>query len=278
MNCVRDTSLDLTAEELVVLSELTGAGTPAGFDEVLLAEMPEAVRAYRLETAERTLRDRRIIVDGAGGGAEVDDAVATVLRGAASPGLLVVAMVEADGIVETRFYTVDPDLGIEQQPIAPGLYRFIPFPAEEVLRRALRFADLRPHEQPTVAAFKVAASTLEAAGELIANGEDEAAAELLAAAGADSDAAAAFVAAVGASPRTVSVTVFYRPEADKVAGGSLTWIDAGLDGLWCTEPVDDDASVEDTTVELRPDTGTAVARELLSYLPPAFSEPPAPLS
>ena len=83
-------------------------------------------------------------------------------------------------------------------------------------------------------------------------------------------AAAAFVAAVGASPRTVSVTVFYRPEADKVAGGSLTWIDAGLDGLWCTEPVDDDASVEDTTVELRPDTGTAVARELLSYPKPCF--------
>ena len=275
---MRDTSLDLTTEELAVLGELTGAGTPAGFDETLLTEMPDVVRTYRLEAAEKTLRERRIIVDGAGGGAEVDDAVATVLRGAASPGLLVVAMVEAGGIVETRFYTVDPDLGIEQQPIAPGLYRFIPFPAEEVLRRALRFADLRPHEQPTVAAFEVSASTLEAAGELIADGEDDAADGLLAAAGADADAAAAFVAAVGGSPRTVSVTVFYRPEPDTVAGGSLTWIDAGLDGLWCTEPVEDDAPVEDPTVELRPDTGTAVARELLSYLPSAYSDPPGAVS
>lgn len=274
MGKVREPHVDLSADQIDILCDLLDVARPAGIDPERLAGAPTAVREYLQAHAIDELRDRRILA-GEGPDAMVDEAVATVLRATGAPGLLLVASVEVDGVAESRFYAADPELAVEEAPIAADIYRFIPFPPRELLRRAVRFADLRPHDEPDVEGFQVASSVLDAVGEAVINGGVEEAERLLQASGAPAASAAAFAATASGVPRTVSVTIMYRPSEDKVAGGSLTWLDGGLDGLWVAEPVEADELAEDPMVELAPSTGRAVARELLSYLPPAFANPSA---
>jgi hypothetical protein len=263
---------------MAVISGALGLALPVGFEPDLLLGRPDVVRDHLRAEAVAELLDRRILARGEGPD-EVDGSVAAVVRVAAEPGLLLVATVESAGVAETHYFAVNPDLGVEEAPLSSSLHRFTPFPASEVLKRALRFCDLRPHELPDVTSFRLRTSALEAVGQAVLDGQSEEAVGILDGAGVDAATASAFLAVVSGAQRTVSMTVFYRPSDDEVAGGSLTWLDGGLDGLWIAEAVESDGLVgfgepeDDPLVDLLPSTGHEVARELLAYLPPAFVGP-----
>lgn len=275
---MRDAYIELSADQMDALCASLGLPLPTGLEPGLLEGRPEAVRDYLQAQAIEDLVARKVMTRPEDGG-RIEDAVADVLRVAAEPGLLVVATAERDGVAETRFYAVAPDLGVEQAPLSSELHRFTPFAPSEVLKRALRFVDLRPHEALDVEGFRLRTSVLDQVGELLLDGQDEVAAALLAEHAIAGEAAEAFLKVAAGAPRTVSVTIFYRPSETEVAGGSLLWLDGGLDGLWVAEAVEDqdedDGVDDDPVVDLRPSTGHEVARELLSYLPSPFAGPPS---
>lgn len=285
-----DPTIDFTTEELLVIAEITGGPLPAGLEIESLDELPAAYRDYARQTAERTLRARRVVQDGIDGRPVVVDAVRAMLEVVGSPGLLGVCALEEDGVVETRFFCASPELGVEHAAIATSVHRFTPFLTRDFLARLLRFADLRPARVPDVDPFEVPLSVLERVGESVSRGEVDAGRVLLMDAGVPEAAAAVFAAAFANKKSTVTVTVLTRPDPEKVVGGMLVWLDAGLDGNWVTEGVDDAGTVvgagagagggqsdigsPDPVVLLRPESAEQMAAELLSFLPDAFGDDP----
>lgn len=274
---MREAYIDLSAQQLEVLCSTLDLGLPAGLEPGLLEGRPDAVRDHLQAQAVSDLVARQVLT-GPEDDRRVDPAVDDVLRTVAAPGLLLIATLEAGGVAETRFYAVSPDLGVEQAPLSSTLHRFTPFVPSEVLERALRFVDLRPHDALPVDGFRVPASVLDTVDRAVLDGDEGEAAEVLAASGVDVEAASAYLRVAAGDARTVSITVFYRPTETEVAGGSMLWLDGGLDGLWVVETIEDGddghGQGDDPMVALQPSTGRDVAREVLSYLPPPFAQPP----
>jgi hypothetical protein len=266
-------SVDFTTEELVVLAGAAGTGLPVGLGDPT-DDLPKDVLDLLQERARAALIARRVLV------AEEEDsepepveAVSTLLRATASPGLLVTASLEQEGVVETRSYCALPDLSVEHQSLASSVFRFTPFATRDLLARVFRFVDLRPAAVVDVPPFTVAAATLAGAAEQVVGHDHQQAVLALTGAGVPVASAEAFVEAIKAKRASASITVLFKPEESKVAGGQLTWIDAGLQGLWLTEQGSDDSSLSVRSV-----AAEELSKELLSYLPDPFSESPSSTS
>lgn len=260
-------SVDFTTEELLLLAERCGVEPPAGLTAGDTLQLPAEYRQAIREQAEGALRARRVLGED---GTEPVEAVVTLLSVLGRPALLTTASIEQGGVVETRFYASNPDLAVEHRSLATSVHRLLPFATRDLLSRVLGFVDLRPVEPPAVPALVATVATLEACSTKVAEHDHHAAVAVLTQAGAPSVTAEAFVEALKAKRASASVTILYRPEDDKVAGGQLTWIDAGLRGLWVSEATEGDR------LEVIPRPAEEIAKELLSYLPQPFSEPPPP--
>ena len=267
-------SIDLTTEELLQLSSISGLPLPTGVDDESFDEEPDAYRDRALELADRTLRVRGIVTDGDDGQPNVSPAVATILETAGQPGLLGVVSVEGDGVVETRFFSARPELGVEHEAVAPSVHRLTPFMTRDFLVRLLRFADLRPADVPTVEPFELPIAVLEQATGFAEEGDRLAVIEVLEASGLGELTARAFASALVQKKGTVTATLLSRPDPDHVVGGMVIWLDGGLKGNWIIERVADglDDDAEPVAVQIRPASAKDITAELLSYLPDALAE------
>lgn len=271
-----ETYIDFTSEEVLVLCELLALEPPPGLgadslSDLALGDNEEILRA----AAMKSMSARGVVTDGV-----VVDAVQEVMRTACNPGVMASASIEVDNIVETRFLAAMPEISVEHQGLSISLHRFIPFATRDLLTRVLRFVDLRPYEPEQDISFTMLDETLDQVSEALDSHDHEAAHEILMAEGVDEAAARSFVIALTMRHSSASITILHRPEDEQVVGGSLTWIDAGVSGLWVTElQVDDDdgeTEVVDDADQVKLEVGLTsakdVATELLSYLPEAFRE------
>lgn len=267
-------SIDLTTEELVQLAAISGLPLPTGIDDEAFDEEPDAYRDRALELADRTLRVRGIVSDGDDGDVVVAPAVTTILETAGQPGLLGVVSVEGDGVVETRFFSARPELGVEHEAIAPSVHRLTPFMTRDFLVRLLRFTDLRPADVPAVEPFELPITTLEQATGFAEEGDRLAAVEVIEGAGVGELTARAFASALVQKKGTVTATLLSRPDPDQVVGGMVIWLDGGLKGNWIIERVGDgiDEDAEPVAVEIRPASAKDITTELVSFLPDALAE------
>jgi hypothetical protein len=261
-------SIDFTTEEVLTACDVAGLPRPVGLVDAM-SDVPEEVQAYLRTSARESLTVRGVLAGSDGEQPVIAEAVATLLEVAGAPGLLCIVAVEQEGIVETRFFAASPDLGVEHLALATTLHRFVIFPTRDLLARVLRFVDLRPADAPDALSFVVPVSVLERVGEAAEAYEDERAGQLLAEAGASPTDAVTFIEALRAKRSTINVTILHKPTEQTVEGGALTWLDAGMNGLWISEPADDDA-----TVEIKPVDAKTISGELLSYLPGAFALKP----
>jgi len=271
-----ETYIDFTSEEVLVLCELLTLDPPPGLGVEGLADLALAGNEEVIRTAAMSsLGSRGIVTDGT-----VVEAVQEVLRTASSPGVMTSVSAEIDGIVETRFLAAMPEISVEHQGLSISLHRFIPFATRDLLPRILSFVDLRPYEPESEISFQIPDETLEQVSDALDNHDHEAAERTLVAAGVDEATARTFVIALTMRHSSSSVTILHRPDDDQIVGGSLSWIDAGVSGLWVTELASSDnpsAAVNDSLddedlLEIRLTSAKGVAAELLGYLPEAFAE------
>jgi hypothetical protein len=254
---------------------LLGLELPVGIDDEefpLPAELIDRLHA----SARRALEARRIVVDGT-----VNEAVASVLELAASPLLVMSVQVEEGVEVDATFLLCDTDLGVEVAEFAQKCYRLTPFVTRDLVTRVIRLTDLRPSTPAGVEGFSLSSADLATAAQLA--GQDPlATADLLVSAGVDAPRAAVFAEALATLKRTVAVTAMHRPDEERIEGGALSWLDCGLRGTWWSEPSEDGGdAIEsddegDVTMRIAPITAEAILRELVSYLPLAFSDEPSP--
>lgn len=261
-----EVGIEFTTEEILVLTELTGLQPPSGLGIDTFDDMPDAYRDYARESANRTLAARGVLADGV-----ANHAVVSVLEAAASPALLAICSVEREGVVETTFHTVTPELGVTHTCPAPSVHRFSPFTPRELMVRLLRTADLRPSDAADVSEFTVEVDALESSVESVAAGRLEDAVSALVATGVPEPVSQAFCRAVLDLRGSASVTVLHKPTEESVEGGSLAWLDTGFSGLWVTEPEQGVENSEPVRVTVAPFSGERLAGELLGFLPEAFA-------
>ena len=263
-----EVSIDLTTEELMLLTERLEVEALPGMAESQDA-IPDEYRAVLRDQAESALVARGVLEPPPDEPDDHDvamptDAVGALIRAAAKPALLTTASHESKGVVETRFYSSSPEFSVEHRSMAMSVYRLSPFATRDLMARVLRFVDLRPAEPSTVDPIETTVEALEACSEQLAGHDHAAGVAALTATGVSEVAADALAETLKAKRASASVTHMYKPTDDKVAGGRLTWIDAGLEGLWLTEPEDEGRLV------VTPCSAEDLASELLTYLPGPF--------
>ncbi|MDX1450833.1 MAG: hypothetical protein R3246_17415, partial [Acidimicrobiia bacterium] len=207
----------------------------------------------------------RRLVDGEG---TVAAPVADLLTVVGSPHLVARAAYESGGEMEVRAFTARPEMAVEQRRLADGRVRFSPFDRAQLVPRILEF----------VLPNRVAESVDGDSGAVGGGGQDGDAApplvidcsvavleaifasdptsvETTTAILVSDDVAPAaadlFATAVSSIQATGSVTMLHRPIDDAIHGVELTWMDAGDNGLWLTEPSSDPGrrSIERITMQ-----------------------------
>lgn len=265
-----EVSIDFTTEEILVLAELLELEPPPGIGVDSLSDLAIANNEALLRgAATRSLQDRNVLV-----GDSVVQSVRDVMGALCAPGVMAAGSIERDGVVETRFFASLPDISIEHRGLSVSLHRLVPFATRDLLPRLLQFADLRPFSPDTEVSFRVSEEVLDLAADALDAQQHARAQEILQAGGVEADASVAFIRALSMKRTSTSVTVLSKPADDQVEGGALTWIDAGLAGLWTTEISleNEGVAVDHDVLVISLSSAEQVATELLSYLPDAFGE------
>lgn len=287
-------AVDFTVEGLVVLCDALDLPHPPGLGPDPLGSLEATTRGAILDSARRSLLARRMIAIEEER-VTLDAAVEAFLEVVTSPGIVVRAVSEADGYVETRFYSAVPDVTVEHSVVMGSIQRFTPFSTDALLARVLQFLRLAERPDGQGEAFDLTTGVLAGCAELLAVDDPDGARKVIEDAGVPVQSAEAFVRALRTRASSSSVTILHRPTEDHVAGGELTWIDAGDNGLWLTPlPADSDGldpgvdsgvgsgGVGDPTgpggggydddppdlpLRVERTSAASIAAELLSYLP-----------
>lgn len=267
-------SIDFSIEELVALAEILELRGLPGLGAEPLAFLEPEVQEPVLASARRALVARRFLVPTEGGGFEVARPVAHMVARVARSGIQVRAVYEVPGHAETRWFAAEPDLGVEHGAAIGTVQRLTPFRTEQLLARVLEFCGIATRPENPAPSFSASAASIRSAVEVLAIGDADGAHTVLTTGGADPAGATAFVHALQHRVASASASILHRPAENIIAGGELTWLDCGDDGLWLTpalgDPGDDDGSDSPETAGLltiAPTTAKHIAEELLSYLP-----------
>lgn len=258
MSQVDEAVLDLTVGEASFLADVLGVAPPPGLvdpDDDALVIVEEGGRSLRGSAVKKVaevvapgLLERRL-VDGEG---TVAAPVADLLTVVGSPHLVARAAYESGGVLEVRAFTARPEMAVEQRHLTDGRVRFSPFDPAHLVPRILEFVlpnrveasvdaepvavdgegDVDP-APPLVIECSIAVLEAMFASDPVSL---ESATAVLVSDGADPAAAELFAGAVTSIQATGSVTMLLRPIDDAIHGVELTWMDAGDNGLWLTEP------------------------------------------
>jgi len=257
MSQVDEAVLDLTVGEASFLADVLGVAPPPGLvdpdDDALVIvdeggrSLPGSAVKKVAEVVAPGLLERRL-VDGEG---TVAAPVADLLTVVGSPHLVARVAYESAGEVEVRAFTARPEMAVEQRHLADGRVRFSPFDPARLVARILEF--VAPDRMSGAEGFDPAADGVGGGGtdpslaiecssaviEALFAADPvplDSAAAILVSDGVDAAAAELLAAAVSAVRSTGSVTMLLRPVDDAIHGVELTWMDAGDNGMWLTEP------------------------------------------
>lgn len=260
--------VDFTNEEVLTMVGILGLEAPPGVGVESLEELAIAGDVTRLRDAAIASLEARGIVTRQDDSLVVADAVAQILAALSNPGAMVAAASETDGMMETRFFAAMPEIAIEHRGLSISLHRFTPFATRDLMARMLQFVDLRPYAPDVPLQFKIDESELQSVVDHLERQDRAAAIDVLTEGGVGEKTAEAFVTGLTMKRSSASVTILHRPTEEAIEGGALSWIDAGMSGLWVTDI--DDAEEEQLDVRLM--DARSLVSELLSYLPEAFGD------
>lgn len=261
-----DTAFDLTLDELSAIAEIVRRETESSED--LVDDRPEGH-----EASLESLEERGIIRRAGDGPAVLLPPYDATFDVAMAPGLFVQCARVSGSQRELRAYHVCPEFGVEQSLSAEEVYRFIRFDTAQLLDRVITFVGLRTDAPPPTGAEFV--GTVQELLEVERQGTSDALVNEARALPPEAD---PFVAAVANGASSLHVSCVHDTDG-VVAGGELTWYDAGEGGLWLVErePGSEagDEDDEDVRVRVRSVGADWIASELLSYLPGEAPQPAA---
>ncbi|CAB4788356.1 unannotated protein [freshwater metagenome] len=256
-------TLDLSLEEVVLLAESAEIEVPAPIrSEVEDAKMLPGW-SHRLDAAGRGLAARHFVdADGV-----PSEAVSQMLNLFDQPLIIGQIEFEFEQSVFEFHLCADEEVGGECVQLSSGLFRFSVFPVEQFPGRLVVRSGLmaRPHEEGS---FTTPAEALVA----ILGGpvEPEEQVRLLCDGGAaDEKMVARFVDAIASRISSTSMTVLFSPSPDTIEGGSLSWIDGGLQGLWRIPDADEIDGDPKQALLIRAATSEGILAEIESYLTPS---------
>lgn len=260
-------TLDLSLEEVVLLAESAACQVPAPVRSEVEHATAQPGWSHRLDAASRGLAARHFVGPD---GAPVAS-ISQMLRLFDQP--LVIAQIEFEfeqSVFEFHL-CADEEVGGECARLSSGLFRFSVFPVEQFPGRLVVRSGLmaRPHEEgsfttPAEALVAVLGGPVEHEEQvrLLCNGE-----------AVDGEAVARFVEAIASRIFTTSMTVLFSPEPDVLEGGSLSWVDGGLQGLWRIPDSDEIDGDPKQTLSIRAVTSEEILAEIESYLTPSGEIP-----
>lgn len=257
MSQVDEAVLDLTVGEASFLADVLGVAPPPGLvdpDDDALVVVDEGGRSLRGRAVKKVaeivapgLIERRL-VDSEG---TVAAPVADLLTVVGSPHLVARAAYESGGELEVRAFTARPEMAVEQRDLADGRVRFSPFDPTRLVASILEF--VVPDRVPTGEAFDLESAGVDSEPSVVIECSSaviealfateslavDTTAAILVSDGVESAVAELLAAAVSTVRSTGSVTMLLRPVDEAIHGVEVTWMDAGDNGLWLTEPGSD---------------------------------------
>jgi len=251
-----DDVLLLTLHEMETLvNVVSGSRTPPG-----------QLSRVSIQSGVKSLRSRGLL-DPMG---NVPPAIGAMIRVALEPSATVIATRQTTDSLTARRLSLTPDLGTEQWFVTPSIQAFAPFEPADLIDRIADLSQIEPgREQAPGKSFPLSVAELRRCEAELATGDEKAALATLRKAGADKKAATGFVQALQGRKAAASVTVLHQTDANRMEGGSVTWIDGGEAGLWiCDTPNPIEIPFEDTwNLTIRPSGGADLLEEISGYLP-----------
>jgi hypothetical protein len=197
------------------------------------------------------------------GGDDVPGELVTALSVLADPQFLITALRQDDAPAMTTSVAVGDGVAAELRPVGARRQRLELVPASGALARATAFCGLRERPIPAVPPLTLEPARLVAAGDRVAGGDTDGAAEILAVGGGDERARGALLRALVSRRAGCEVSVLDRRRPDQVQATVTAWLDAGDAGLWRIPPVTPAAE----TVEVRPVTVAELVGEMVDGMP-----------
>lgn len=200
---------------------------------------------------------------GLAGGGDVPGELVTALSVLADPRFLITALRQDDAPAMTTSVAVGDGVAAELRPVGARRQRLELVPASGALARATAFCGLDERPVPPVPPVTIEPARLVAAGDRVAAGDTDGAAEILAAGGGDERARDALLRALVSRRAGCEVSVLDRRRPEQVQATVTAWLDAGDAGLWRIPPVTPAAE----TVEVRPVTMAELVGEMVDGIP-----------
>lgn len=260
-------TLDLSLEEVVLLSESAGYEVPAPIrSEVEDAKMLPGW-SHRLDAAGRGLAARHFVdADGV-----PSAAVSQMLNLFDQPLIIAQIEFEFEQSVFAFHLCADEEVGGECVELSSGLFRFSVFPVEQFPGRLVVRSGLmaRPHEEGS---FTTPAESLVAVlGEPVER--DEQVRILHDGESTEESVVARFVDAMASRISSTSITVLFSPAPGTLEGGSLSWIDGGMQGLWRIPESDEIDGDPKQPLVIGAASSEEILAEIESYLTPSSETP-----
>ena len=248
-------SIRLSIDELVTLSSDLDLTEPLGGDLGIPSGTIEQ------EGARRSLLSKQFLVEGQGGGLELQPWF-TLLADAVAEPLLVVRMRRAylDHYFEWTVF-LDGRLGVQQQVGSDGIVTWAPFGAEQLVDIMFDALEVGHTSDPQFGSF---ASTI---GELTE--WESADPDLM----HDSIAAEEYCRGLRSPQRTTSMVVVIDKTAGDIASSrDLAWLNLGDEGCWLLRCQDEGVPQASSSVDVERVGSRRLAEEVLSLLPLDASE------
>jgi hypothetical protein len=268
-----DIAVDFSFEELLALSRTLVLPPLAGLGADPLKGLDEQALEPLLDAARRSLVARKVITVDDAGTESVIDGVGRIMSIATAPAVFARVQLEQRGLVESRAFAAVPGVTIEHRPLVGGVHRLVAFDTDELLLRIIGATNLEARPSISAPPFETSVRTLlEFEASILEQRVDDAV-HLLGRDGVPEEPARAFALALGHKVRAARVVIVHRPTETVIAGGELTWLDCGDEGLWLVPtpdlPPDADAESDafDLRIEVEPTTRERIVGELISYLP-----------
>lgn len=215
------------------------------------------------------IEDPEAELAGLAGGGDIPAELVTALSVLAAPQFLITALRKDDAPAMTTSVAVGDGAAAELRPLGARRQRIELLPVSEALARATAFCGLGEGPLPAVPGVRIEPARLVAAGDRVAAGDTEGAAEILAAGGGDAQAREALLRALVSRRAGCEVVVLDHRRPEHIQGTVTLWLDAGDAGLWRIPPAAE--AVE--TVEVRPVTMAALLAEMVDGIPELGGRP-----
>jgi len=246
-----DLNLDLTVEEIYLLTQLMEIPVLLGVDLGAVRDLPDETRRAVAATALRGLRARQFVQRNDEGRWEPKPFVAALILTAAAPERSFILLQQRPGQSPTPRYAHSfEDNTVLLYPLGEGVHRFIlsqqPQPARQMAQIALDLPAVPANPAPP---FAVSRDTVSQVQELVAEKQPGSAVQTLTAAGADAAAAQAFVDNLADMTAITTMTqIIYGRDSGQRQTSGFTLVD-GAAGIWRLRPREEQIQIAPVSQE-----------------------------